>query len=129
MKFEKIDIDKETLENIAVAVHDEFMKANEYTWLEDLKLALSEVIFDVKPSYVEDDWNSCEVVPPSEYHMHDVLIRRKGTDEYLGPSERIGRYRLGMYYSGDSRMFLDWVGYPVFSMNEDSSDFEYKFIK
>lgn len=129
MEFKKITIDKETFENIASNVHDKFMNVNEDTWLEDIKLALSEVIFDVKPSYVEGEWNSCDVVPPSEYHMHDVLIRRKGTDEHLGPSERIGRYRIGIYYSGDSRMFLDWVGYTVFNKNEDSSNFEYKFIK
>lgn len=129
MEFKKIPIDRETFENIVVAVHEEFMNANEETWLEDLNLALSEVIFDVKPSYVEDEWNSCEVVPPIGYNLHVALVRIKVTDKSLQPSQLIGRYRLGIYYRDKPDMFFDYVGRPLFNIKEEPSDFEYKFIE
>lgn len=131
MKFEKIAIDKKTFENIADNVHDKFMNVHEDTWLEDIKLALSEVIFDVKPSYVEGEWNSCDVVPPEEYEACDVLIRRKGLapKDISGHTTNIDSYRLGIYFSEDSYLFSLPCLDPVFREDENPSDFEYKFIK
>ena len=128
MEFKKIDIDAETFEKISEEVWKAYGDANECSFEEDLRLALSNVVFNVRKPFDEDGWNSCDVFPPSKYNMHDVLIRKKGTDSHSGGTLRVGKYRVG-FYNSDPRVFFDCVGCQVFSQREDPSDFEYKIIK
>lgn len=128
MEFKKIDIDAETFEKISEEVWKAYSYANECSFAEDIRHALFNVVFNVKKPFEEDGWNSCDVFPPSKYNMHDVLIRKKGTDSHSGDIFRVGKYRVG-FYNSDTRVFFDFADCQVFSLREDPSDFEYKLIK
>lgn len=84
---------------------------------------------NVKPSYVEDDWNSCTITPPAKYQSVDLIIRKKGIEKYsdnctFNPEA----YRLA-FCSGMTKKFMKSGEEEAFHSNEDLAEFEYKVIK
>lgn len=139
MEFNKITIDKETFENIVTTIHDKILKANENTQLKNIKFALSEVVFDVKSSYVEDEWNSCDIVPPEKYTFDVILIREKRSEKFPYKIDPVTKhtdqtciYRIAYINPNEEcpwLTFLDEDGDKIFESKESLSKYEYKFIK
>lgn len=113
-EFKKFEVDSETFDAIYKKVYEEFVKAKNETFNEDIKEALENVVFDVKDPFDIEKWNSCTVMLPEDLEGVDLIIREKG----LGPVSGVNATNvLGTLY------FIGWYSDFSFSISgayEDS---------
>lgn len=129
MQFEKISIDQETFEEINKAVWEAYRDAEESTYKEDMKLALTKVIFEVQKPFNKNDWNCCTITPPEKYQSCDLIIRKKGISKFSDNiTYNLEEYRLA-FFSSETQKFMRRIGEEAFHRYEDLAEFEYKVIK
>lgn len=129
MEFKKIDINQTTFKEISEALWHAYTNGEEATALEDMNTALKNVVFNVKKPYIEGEWNDCDAIPPSDYDLEDVLVRRKYMNTWgeRKHTSNIQNYILA-YFRAEDNKFVDEDGFDVLK-DVAVSNYEYKFIK
>lgn len=128
--FEPVDIDARSFRQLVAKLTYEFSSCEDGSIEDFLERSLRLHVFNVKPEFLENEWNRCTIPPPDDFCMNDLIIRKKG----LAP---IGRrvytystkaYRLA-HYNGSKKIFETADNNNAFNEDEDLKDFEYLLIK
>lgn len=123
-EFKKIQLPIEEYNKLLEDVVETFYSESNSGYGEDINVALRKHVFNI---FDPDDWNSCECVPPKEYHGKALLIGRK--DLVVDENGRTGctaGYTIG-YYEGTLHRF--YLHDDDLNVNEHPEMYEYKPIK
>lgn len=136
MDFEKIEISEEDLNSFIkeFKAYEEHYKDTLAPDEDAYKTLLLRYFFTLEEEYKEDEWNSCDIVPPFAHEYCDVLIRPKNLPVTDNPNHTCNcvKYKVGYYnpnfYGPGSGTFVDSYNNALFKKTGRKS-YEYKVIE
>lgn len=123
-EFKKIQLPIEEYNKLLEDVVETFYNESNNGYDEDINVALRKHVFTI---FDPDDWNSCDCVPPKEYHNKDLIISKKDlVVDGNGRTYCTSGYTIG-YYEGNLHRFI--LHDDDLNVNENPERYEYKPIK